>query len=174
MLSVSSQCVVAQARSALLESSPCVLYSVSWRPRSVSFGLWIILFILLPPSLPPFIFPPINQCVRCLVPLACGLMAGRYRFTRAQPIPGVQIVEFGDRTVESELNRTRRKGGEKNEGRVGRVPSLFPLQSLPFFFLVNFSTALYYLNAQNRLTRGWLGGSPWTNQAPTSTKRRSC
>ena len=174
MLSVSGQWMVAQARSALLASSPCAQYSVSWRPLSVSFGLWIILFILLPPSLPPFIFPLINQCVRCLVPLAWGLMAGRYRFTRAQPVPGVQIVEFGDRIVESELNRTRRKGGEKNEGRVGRVPFLFPLQSLPFFSPLNFLTALYYLNAWNRPTRGWLGGSPWANQAPTSTKRRSC
>ena len=25
--------------------------------------------------------PPINQCDRCLVPLACGLVAGRCRFT---------------------------------------------------------------------------------------------
>ena len=44
---------VAQARSALLASPPCALYSVSRRPLS-SFGLWIILFILLPPSLLPF------------------------------------------------------------------------------------------------------------------------
>ena len=55
VLSVSGQCMVAQARSALLASSPRALYSVSRRPLS-SFGLWIILFILLPPSLPPFIF----------------------------------------------------------------------------------------------------------------------
>ena len=82
VLSVSGQCVVAQARSALLASSPCALYSVSWRPLSVSFGLWIILFILLPPSLPSFIFPLINQCVRCLVPLAWGLLVGRRGFTR--------------------------------------------------------------------------------------------
>ena len=34
VLSVSGQCVVAHARSALLESSPCALYSVSWRPIS--------------------------------------------------------------------------------------------------------------------------------------------
>ena len=45
---------VAQARLALLTSSQGALYSVSRRPLS-SFGLWIILFILLPPSLPPFI-----------------------------------------------------------------------------------------------------------------------
>ena len=146
---------VAQARSALLASSPCAQYSVSWGPLS-SFGLWIILFILLPPSLPPFIFPLMNQCDRCLVPLAWELMAGRRGFTRGQPVPGVQIVECGVRMVGSELNRTRRKRGKKNEVRVGRVPSLFRLQSLPFFFHVNFSTALYYLNAWNRLTRGWV------------------
>ena len=39
VLSVSGQCVVAQARSALLESSPCASYSVSWRPVfSFAFG----------------------------------------------------------------------------------------------------------------------------------------
>ena len=39
MLSVSGQCVVAQARSALLASSPCASYSVSWRPVfSFAFG----------------------------------------------------------------------------------------------------------------------------------------
>ena len=55
VLPVSGQCVVAQARSALLASSQSALYSVSRRPLS-SFGLWIILFILLPLSLPLFIF----------------------------------------------------------------------------------------------------------------------
>ena len=44
----------------------------SWRPFS-SFSLWII---LLPPSLPPLNFPLLNQCDRCLVPLAWGLKAG--------------------------------------------------------------------------------------------------
>ena len=53
VLSVSGQCVV--ARSALLASSPCDLYSVSGRPLP-AFGLWIILFILLPPSLLSFYF----------------------------------------------------------------------------------------------------------------------
>ena len=46
----------------------------SWRPFS-SFSLSII---LLPPSLPPFILPLLNQCDGCLVPLAWGLM-GRGR-----------------------------------------------------------------------------------------------
>ena len=62
----------------LKHGQPClhhlhVLSTVfSWRPFS-SFSLWII---LLPSSLPHFIFPLINQCDRCLVLLAWGLMAG--------------------------------------------------------------------------------------------------
>ena len=62
----------------LKRGQPClhhlhVLSTVfSWRPFS-SFSLWII---LLPPSLPPLILPLLNQCDRCLVPLAWGLMAG--------------------------------------------------------------------------------------------------
>ena len=69
----SAVCGVSQARSALLSSSPWAKYSVFWRSLS-SFSLWII---LLPPSLPPYIFPPINQCDKCLVPLPWGFVAGR-------------------------------------------------------------------------------------------------
>ena len=79
------------------------------------------------PSPPPFIFPLMNQCDRCLVPLAWELMAGRRGFTRGSPVPDVQLVECGVRMMGSVLNRTRRKRGGKNEGCVGRVPSLFPL-----------------------------------------------
>ena len=77
LLSVSGLCGGSSA-----VSLACIIsrYSVSWRHLS-SFGLWIILFILLPPSLPPFIFPLINQCDRCLVPSVWGLMAGRSGFT---------------------------------------------------------------------------------------------
>ena len=63
MLSVSGQCVVAQARLALLASSPCALYSVSWRP--------LILFILLPPFLLPFYFSSDKSV--CQVPGPAGL-----------------------------------------------------------------------------------------------------
>ena len=62
----------------LKHGQPClhrlhVLSTVfSWRPFS-SFSLWII---LLPPSLPPINSSTVNQCDRCLVPLAWGLMAG--------------------------------------------------------------------------------------------------
>ena len=52
-------------------------YSVSWKPLPL-FSLWTIHFS---PSLPPFIFPLINECDRCLLPFAWGLMGGRYRFT---------------------------------------------------------------------------------------------
>ena len=44
----------------------------SWRP----FSLFSLGIIFLPPSLPPFILPLLNQCDGCLVPLAWGLMAG--------------------------------------------------------------------------------------------------
>ena len=57
-------------------SLACITYVLStvfsWRPFSL-FSLWII---LLPPSLPPFILPLLNQCDRCLVPLAWGLISG--------------------------------------------------------------------------------------------------
>ena len=51
-------------------TSMCSVQCFFRRPLS-SFSLWII---LLPPSLPPFIFPLINQFDRCLVPLTWGLM----------------------------------------------------------------------------------------------------
>ena len=46
----------------------------------------------------------------------------------------------------------------RGKKRVESAASSLPFPSLvsPVFFLVNFSTALYYLNAWNRLTRGWL------------------
>ena len=62
----------------LKRGQPClhhlhVLSTVfSWQPFS-SFSLWIILLLT---SLPPFILSLLNQCDRCLVPLAWGLMAG--------------------------------------------------------------------------------------------------
>ena len=67
----------------LKRGQPClhhlhVLRTVfSWRPFS-PFSLWII---LLPPCLltlppPPPILPLLNQCDRCLAPLAWELMAG--------------------------------------------------------------------------------------------------
>ena len=52
--------------------SMCSVQCFSWRP----FSLFSLGIILLPPSLPPFILPLLNQCGRCLVPLAWGLMAG--------------------------------------------------------------------------------------------------
>ena len=69
---------VVQAWSALLVSPLWAYsYSVSWQPLSL-FSLWTI---HLCPSLPPFIFPLMNECDRCLLPLEWGLMGGRCRFT---------------------------------------------------------------------------------------------
>ena len=64
-----------------------------------------------------------------------------------QLVSGVQIVERGVRIVGGEL-RGRKEG--KNEGRLGREPSLISLQSFSFFFFVNFWTALYNLNSWNQ------------------------
>ena len=58
-------------------------------------------------------------------------------------------AERGVRMVGSELNRMPRKRGGKNERRMGSLSR--------FFFPVNFSTTLYYLNAWNRLFIRWLG-----------------
>ena len=46
----------------------------------LAFGSFFSFFYPHPSS--PFIFPLINQCDRCVVPLAWELMAGRRRFTR--------------------------------------------------------------------------------------------
>ena len=69
--------------SALLASSPCACYSISWRPLS-SFSLSII---LLPPSLPdpPLFFPPINQWV---VPGSVGVGAHGWKAQVYQPWAG--------------------------------------------------------------------------------------
>ena len=79
VLSVSGQFVVAQARSALLASSRCDLYSVSWRPLS-SFGLWIILFIPLPPSLLPFYFSSHKSVSQVPGPICVGAHGWKARF----------------------------------------------------------------------------------------------
>ena len=69
---VSGQSFGLRAVSLVCITSMCSVTFSQW-PLSL-FSLWII---LLPPSLPhPFIFPLINQCDRCLAPLAWGLMAG--------------------------------------------------------------------------------------------------
>ena len=46
----------------------------------LAFGSFFSFFYPHPSS--PFIFPLINQCDRCLVPFAWGLMVGRRGFTR--------------------------------------------------------------------------------------------
>ena len=164
---------VVKARSALLASSQCDLHSVSWRPLS-SFGLWIILFILLPPCLLPFYFSSDKSVWQVPGPICVGAHGWKARVYQGLAcsrlsVNRVRCSDGGER-VKSYVEETR----GKNDGRVGRVLP-FPF-SLPFFFLVNFSTALYYLNAWNRLTRAGFAkiGSPWTNQGPTSTKGCRC
>ena len=56
------------------------LLSVSGLSLRLAFGSFFSFFYPHPSS--PFIFPLINQCDRCLVPLAWGLMVGRRGFTR--------------------------------------------------------------------------------------------
>ena len=67
----------------------------------------------------------------------------------SQPVPGVQIVERSVQMVRSELQNLTRENQGKKQWRLGlpfSVPSL-----LSFFFLNNFTSALYYLKAWNRL-----------------------
>ena len=81
----------------------------------LAFGSFFSFFYPHPSS--PFLFPLINQCDMCLARIYYGL---------------VQLVECGVRMMGSELNRTRRKRGEENEGIVVRVPS-FSIFSPVFF-----------------------------------------
>ena len=124
MLSVSGQCMVAQARSALLASSPCTLYSISWGPPCL-FGLWIILFILLPPSLLPFYFYSDKSVWQVPGPICVGAHGWKARVYQGlacsrRSVSRVRCSDDGER-VKSYTEETR----GKNEGRVGRVPSLF-------------------------------------------------
>ena len=119
VLSVSGQCVVAQAWSALLASSPCALYNVSWRPLS-SFGPWIILFILLPPSLLPFYFSSDKSVWQVPGPICVGAHGWK-----AVVYQGLAFCRRSVSRVRCSDGAEERRG--KNEERVGRVPSLFPL-----------------------------------------------
>ena len=88
MLSVSGQCVVAQARSALLASSPCALYSVSWGPPSL-FGLLVILFILLPSFFLPFYFSSDKSVCQVPGPISVGALGWKARVYQGLALPKV-------------------------------------------------------------------------------------
>ena len=92
VLSVSGQCVVAQARSALLASSPCALYNVSWGPPTL-FGLGVILFILSPPFLLPFYFSSVKSVCQVPGPISVGAHGWKARVYQglALPIPGTHL-----------------------------------------------------------------------------------
>ena len=68
-------------------SWPCFItsmYSVQSFPggHSLCLAFGSLFYPLFSPH--PFILPPINQCDRCIVPLAWGLMAGGCRFACAK------------------------------------------------------------------------------------------
>ena len=63
--------------------------------------------------------------------------------------PRSLLQAFKQQSAVFGLNRTRRKRGES--GARARELSLSSLSRYFFFSLINFSTALYYLNAWNRL-----------------------
>ena len=164
---------VAQVRSALLASSQCDLYSVSWRLLS-SFGLWIILFIPLPPSLLSFYFSSDKSVWQVPGPTCVGAHGWKARVYQGlacsrRSVSRVRYSDDGER-VKSCVEETR--GKKRRENGASSPFSIFS----PVFLPVNFSTAFYYLNAWNRLTGAGFAkiGSPWTNQAPTSTKGCSC
>ena len=141
VLSVSGQCVV--ARSALLASSPCDLYSVSGRPLS-GFGLWIILFILLPPSLLPFYFSSDKSVWQVPGPICVGAHGWKARVYQRlacsrRSVSRVRCSDNGER-VKSYM--------EKMRGEWREFPP-FSIFSPVFFSFVNFSTAFYHLNTWN-------------------------
>ena len=123
---------VVQARSALLASSWCDLCSVSWRPLS-SFGLWIILFILFPPSLLPSYFSSDKSVWQVPGPICLGAHGWKARFYQGldcsrRSVSRVRCSDDGER-VKSYTEETR--GKERVESEASFLP--FPF-SLPFFF----------------------------------------
>ena len=98
---------------------------------SLSFG-WPLdhSFHSFTPIPPPFYFSSDKSVCQVPGPICVGAHGWKVRVYQG---PGVQLVECGVRMIGSDLNRTWRKRGEKNEGRVGRVPSLFHFFS-PLFF----------------------------------------
>ena len=122
----SASSTVAQARSALLASSQGALYSVSWRPLSL-FGLWIILFILLPPSLLPFYFSSDKSVWQVPGPICVGAHGWKARIYQRLACSkcSVSRVRCSDDGERVKSYAEERRG--KNEGKVGRVHSLYPL-----------------------------------------------
>ena len=157
VLSVSGQCVKAQARSALLASSRCELYNVSWRPLS-SFGLCIILFILLPPSLLPFYFSSDKSVWQVPGPICVGAHGWKAR------------VYHGLAVYAEEMRG-------KTRGEWDEFPP-FSLSSLSRFFIslsIFWPRSTIWTTGTGEPVAGLAKiGSPWTNDAPISTKRRSC
>ena len=133
VLSVSGQFVVAQARSALLASSRCYLYSVSWRPLSL-FGLWIILFIPLPPSLLPFYFSSHKSVSQVPGPICVGAHGWKARFYQGLACSSRSVSRVwcsdDEERVKSYTEETR---GKKTRWEWGEFPP-FSSFSPVFFF----------------------------------------
>ena len=81
------------------------------------------------PIPPHFYFSSDKSVCQVPGPICVGAHGWKVRVYQG---PGVQLVECGVRMIGSDLNRTWRKRGEKNEGRVGRVLSLSIFS--PLFF----------------------------------------
>ena len=118
----------------------------------LAFGSFFSFFY--PHASSPFIFPLINQCDRCLVPFAWGLMVGRRGFTRGSPVLGFQLIECGVRMVGSELNRTWRKRGGKKRRKSG-ASSPFSIFS-PVFFPRQFFDRALLSERLEQANQGWL------------------
>ena len=165
---------VAQVRSALLASSQCDLYSVSWRPLS-SFGLWIILFILLPPSLLPFYFSSDKSVWQVPGPICVGAHGWKTRVYQGLACSrrSVSRVRYSDdgKRVKSYVEETR---GKKTTGEWGKF-SLFHFLSRFFCPSIFRPRSTIWTLGTGQPGAGFAKiGSPWTNQAPTSTKGCSC
>ena len=134
MLSVSGQWMVAQARSALLASSPCALYSVSWRPLSVSFGLWIILFLLLPPSLPPFYFSSDKSVCQVPGPISVGAHGWKVQVYQGLACSrrSDSRVRWSDSGERVKSCAEERRGKKRGESGTSSLP--FPSLVSPVFF----------------------------------------
>ena len=89
--------------SALLASSPCACYSISWRPLS-SFSLWIILLL---PSLPTFPFIFSTDKSLWLMPGSVGVGAHGSKAQVYQPWAG--FAESGGPWISRAPTSTKRR-----------------------------------------------------------------
>ena len=133
MLSVSDQCGGSSVVSLACLISMCLVQR--FLAASLLFGLWII---LLPPCLLPFYFSCDKSVCQVPGPICVGGHGWKARVYQGlacsrRSVGRVRCSDDGER-VKSYAEETRRK----NEGRMGRVPSLFHFLSRFFFYCVKF------------------------------------